>query len=95
MDFTEGLKKLKSAYYDLVLIDFTMPEVSGVDVCKFMNHDDELKDIPVMIVSAMPINSKEFQQENDNFQNFPMVKGLIEKPFEVEDLLKKVEGVLA
>jgi len=91
----EGLKKMKTDHYDLVLLDLTMPEVSGIDVCKFMSHDEDLVKIPVIIVSAMPINSKEFQKENDDFQSLPVVKGLIEKPFEVADLLKEVEKVLA
>ena len=91
----DGLKKLKAEHYDLVLLDLTMPEVSGIDVCKFMTNDEDLKKIPVLIVSAMPINSKKFQEENSNFQDFPVVKGLIEKPFDVHDLLKKVEIALA
>lgn len=90
----EGLKKLKSEKYDVALIDLTMPEVSGFDICKFMSTDEDLKNVPVIIVSAMPINDKDYQRENGNFQNLPVVKGMIEKPFDVHDLIKLIRSVV-
>lgn len=89
----DGLKKLKSESYDLALVDLTMPEVSGFDICKFMSSDDELKKVPIIIISAMPVKSKDFQAEHGNFQALPVVKGLIEKPFDVHDLLNMIKGV--
>lgn len=87
------LKKLKSAKYDLALVDLTMPEVSGFDICKFMSADEDLKHVPAIIVSAMPVKSKDFQAEHGNFQNLPVVKGLIEKPFDVHELLDLIKEV--
>jgi len=89
----EGLKKLKADKYDLALVDLTMPEVSGFDICQFMSADADLMDVPVIIVSAMPINDKNFQAEHGNFQDLPVVKGLIEKPFDVHDLLNKIRDL--
>ncbi|NCN25120.1 hypothetical protein COT94_00575 [Candidatus Falkowbacteria bacterium CG10_big_fil_rev_8_21_14_0_10_37_14] len=89
----EGLRKLKSDKYDVALVDLTMPEVSGFDICKFMSADDDLKTVPVIIVSAMPINDKDFQKANNNFQALPVVKGLVEKPFDVHELIKKIREV--
>ena len=90
----DGLKKLKGEKYDLALVDLTMPEVSGFDICKFMSTDDDLKNIPVIIVSAMPVKSKDFQSEHGNFQALPVVKGLIEKPFDVHELLDMIKKVV-
>ena len=89
----EGLRRMKKHRYDLILLDLTMPEVSGVDIIKFMTADDELKSVPVIVVSAMPIFSKDFQEANDNFQDYPVVKDMIEKPFDIHDLLKKIKQV--
>ena len=89
----EGLKKLKGEHYDLALVDLTMPEVSGFDICNFMSADDDLKNVPVIIISAMPINDKNFQAEHSNFQSLPVVKGLIEKPFDVHELLDKIRAL--
>lgn len=90
----EGLDKMRSQTYDLVLLDFMMPEISGVDLCKTMVADSKLKDVPVILVSALPIASKVFQETNGNFQNLAVIKGLLEKPFSVSDLLDKVAQVL-
>ena len=89
----EGLKRMKKQHYDLILLDLTMPEVSGVDIIKFMSADDDLKDIPVIVISAMPIFYKDFQEANDNFQDYPVVKSMIEKQFDIHDLLKKIKEV--
>ncbi len=89
----DGLKKLKAEKYDLALVDLTMPEVSGFDICKFMTADDDLKHVPVIIISAMPVKDKNFQAEHGNFQNLPVVKGLIEKPFDVHELLDMIKEV--
>ena len=37
---------------DLILMDIQLPEVSGLDVNKWLKDDDELKDIPVIAVTA-------------------------------------------
>ncbi len=89
----DGLKKLKAEKYDVALIDLTMPEVTGYDICKFMSADDELKHVPAIIISAMPVKDKNFQAEHGNFQNLPVVKGLIEKPFDVHEMLKMIKEV--
>ena len=37
---------------DVVLLDLMMPDVSGLDVLRFVRHDPRLKKIPVIILSA-------------------------------------------
>ena len=37
---------------DVVILDVMMPDVSGLEVLKFMRREPELKDIPVVVVSA-------------------------------------------
>ncbi|MCX6078216.1 MAG: response regulator [Chloroflexi bacterium] len=41
----------------LVILDVMMPDVSGLDVLRFMMHDPQLASIPVVIVSAMSLSS--------------------------------------
>ncbi|HNX11206.1 MAG TPA: response regulator [bacterium] len=90
----EGLDKMRAQKYDLVLLDFMMPEISGIDLCKTMVADPELKKMSVILVSALPITSKVFQETNGNFQELGVIKGLLEKPFGVSDLLDKVAQVI-
>ncbi|MEI7620695.1 MAG: response regulator [Candidatus Falkowbacteria bacterium] len=94
MSAEEALEEMKKNEYSLILLDFMMPGTSGVDLCKIMASDEKLKNIPVIMVSALPITSEVFQQSNDNFNKISVVKGLLEKPFSVAELLGKVEAVL-
>merc|ERR1711976_521298 len=52
---SEGLKALDMAREhkpDLILMDIQLPEVSGLDVTKWIKNDDELSAIPVVAVTA-------------------------------------------
>jgi len=90
----EALKNLKTTTYDLLLVDFMMPEINGIELCKMMLEDPKTKNTPVIIVSALPISSKAFQESNQNFNKLANIKDLLEKPFGVTDLLQKVEKIL-
>jgi DNA-binding response OmpR family regulator len=94
MSGKEALEEMKNNSYDLVLLDLMMPEVSGIDVCKKMVKDKDLKTIPVIIVSALPVNSPSFQKSQDKFNELGVVKDVLEKPFEINDLLAKAKNVL-
>ena len=50
----EGLRLLRqhSAEIDLVLLDIEMPVMNGYDVLKAVRFDPELKDIPIIIITA-------------------------------------------
>lgn len=51
-DGLQALTMLKARRFDLVLLDITMPELDGYDVLKQMKSDMELRDIPVIMISA-------------------------------------------
>lgn len=44
---------------DLILMDIQLPEVSGLDVTKWLKDDDELKSIPVIAVTAFAMKGDE------------------------------------
>ena len=92
----EGLEKMRKGdkKYDIVLLDLMMPKMSGVEVCQEMNKDEELKKIPVLIVSALPVNSESFQESQGKFNELDVVKDVLEKPFEVKDLFEKTKKIL-
>lgn len=48
----QALEKLKARSVDLVLLDINMPEMDGYDVLKQMKSDMDLRDIPVIMISA-------------------------------------------
>jgi len=50
-DGQEGLKAMREVKPDLVLLDIIMPRMGGFEVMEEMNKDEELKKIPVIIIS--------------------------------------------
>lgn len=90
----EALEKMKTGgKYNVLLLDIMMPGISGMDVCKLMTQDEKLKMTPVLLVSALPIASKAFQDSMEEFGELSVVKDVVEKPFEVNELLAKVKAV--
>lgn len=49
----EALQALRSSPFDAVLLDIVMPEVDGYEVLAVMQGDVELRDIPVIVISAL------------------------------------------
>lgn len=49
----EALSKAKDIKPNLILLDIMMPKINGFDVLKGLKADSELKDIPVIILTAL------------------------------------------
>ncbi len=49
----EALNIVSRENLDLVISDVTMPEMSGVELCRTIRADANLRDIPLMLVSAL------------------------------------------
>lgn len=74
---------------DLVLLDITMPEMDGYEVCRRLKAHPVLQRIPVIFISAL-------DEIADKLQGF-RVGGVdyVTKPFQVEEVLARVETHLA
>ena len=51
-DGMEALKLARQHHPDLILMDIQLPEVSGLEVTKWIKEDDNLKRIPIIAVTA-------------------------------------------
>lgn len=52
-DGEDGLKKIKSGNFSLVLLDMVLPKIDGFKILEELRNDDKLKKIPVMILSNL------------------------------------------
>src|SRR3990167_428548 len=48
----DALPVIRKELPDLIILDWMMPELNGIDLCKMLKADDELKDIPVFLLTA-------------------------------------------
>jgi len=88
-DGVQGLNLAKKNKPDLVISDVTMPHMNGLEFCKQLRSDTELKAVPILLVSAL-------QKDTDS-----IVAGLragaddyLEVPFDSTRLVAKVARLL-
>jgi two-component system chemotaxis response regulator CheY len=79
-----ALKILKKENIDLILCDWNMPEMPGIDLLKAIKSDDELKNIPFVMVTA------EAQKDNILEAVKAGVSSYIVKPFTAETVSEKL-----
>lgn len=86
-------KMIANPNYDLLILDVMMPDFSGIDVCKAMAANEKIKNIPILLASALPITSKELGELLNEFKSLCDVKGALEKPFILDDLLREIKKI--
>lgn len=87
-DGKSALKELKKTKYDLVLCDWNMPEMSGLEVLRTVRADEELKGLPFIMVTA------EAQKDNILEAVKAGVSNYVVKPFTADTMSEKLKKVL-
>ncbi len=93
----EGMGKVREDKPDLIILDILMPKESGIRMYRELKTEEPLKDIPVIVLSA--ITKKSFfrsQKVLDEFagQSVPEPEAYIEKPEEPEELIALMKKIL-
>jgi CheY-like chemotaxis protein len=91
-DGTDAIALIEQAPPALVTLDITMPEKSGVAVYRKLKEDDQLKSIPVIIVTGV---SDDFKKFISTRRQVPPPEGYITKPVDHEEFLRMVKGYLS
>ena len=86
-DGFSALVRLKSALFDLVVIDWKMSKMSGMELLKQIRADPNLKHIPVLMVSEDGL------QENIVAATKAGLNDYIVRPFEVKTFAEKLEKI--
>ena len=91
-DGNEALERLGDGPLpDLVTLDITMPEKSGVGVYRKLREEEKYQGIPVLIITGV---SDDFKQFISTRRQVPPPAGYLSKPVEPSDLLGKVRELL-
>ncbi|MCU0597265.1 MAG: chemotaxis response regulator CheY [Desulfobacterota bacterium] len=84
-----ALKELKNERFDLVLCDWNMPEMPGIELLNQVRSDEQLKGIPFVMVTA------EAKKENILEAVKAGVSSYIVKPFTAETVSEKLKKIFA
>ena len=88
-DGQEALAKLRAGSFGLVISDWNMQPMTGLDLLKEVRADARLKDTPFIMITA------ESKTENVVAAKQAGVSNYIVKPFNAETLREKIEKVMA
>jgi len=87
VDGQEALNLARQIIPDLIILDVYLPVINGDDVAKRLKKDDELKHIPIILISANPMTLDERVMECG-------ADGYLAKPYEHDELIGMVKKVL-
>ena len=87
-DGVEALQMAREHRPDLILMDIQLPEVSGLEVTKWIKEDDELRAIPVIAVTAFAMKGDEEKIREGGCEAY------IAKPISVMSFLSTVDQFL-
>jgi CheY-like chemotaxis protein len=97
-DGSEGLEKLRSEKPDLVTLDISMPEKSGVRFYRELREDPELSSILVVVVSAVTGyggKPEDFQKFMSTRKHLAPPDGFVPKPIDRDELLRVIKDLLS
>ena len=84
----DGLKELKKFQPDLLLLDWMLPDLSGVEICKSIRKDNIFKSLPVIMLTAKG-------EEEDKIKGLDSgVDDYLTKPFSFNELMARIKAVL-
>jgi len=87
-DGMEALDIARAHHPDLILMDIQLPEISGLEVTKWLKEDDELRSIPVIAVTAFAMKGDEDIIRQGGCEAY------ISKPISVTSFLETVRRFL-
>ena len=87
-DGMEALRLAREHHPHLILMDIQLPEVSGLEVTKWIKEDDSLKNIPVIAVTAFAMKGDEEKIREGGCEAY------IAKPISVTNFMEVIQKTL-
>ena len=82
----DALARIEETTPDLAIVDFMMPILDGSEVIKAIRSDQRLRDIPIILASALP--EKTIRERCDGYTTF------LRKPYKTEQLMEEISKLL-
>ena len=84
----DGIEEIKRILPDLVLLDWMLPDFSGVEICKILKKEKKFKDIPIIMLTAKGEDEDKIKGLNSGADDY------ITKPFSFPELLARIKALL-
>ena len=83
-----ALETIKEKIPDLILLDWMLPDLSGIKICQYLKQDKTVKDIPIIMLTAKG-------EEEDKIKGFNTgAEDYMTKPFSFPELLVRIKSLL-
>ena len=85
----EAYRALRSEPIQLVVLDLMLPDISGLEICRYIRRDSALSRLPVIMLTAKG-------EEVDRIVGFELgADDYVTKPFNIREMILRVKAVLA
>lgn len=88
MDGEEALELCRNELPDLLITDYQMPIMTGLEVCQALRQDVRTRGIPVLMLTARGFDLEQTQMSQVG------IREVLSKPFSPREVLAKVQEVL-
>jgi|TARA_X000000368_G_scaffold399848_1_gene371200 two-component system phosphate regulon response regulator PhoB len=84
----DAIRSIKDQNPDLILLDWMLPDISGIEVCRNLKRINLLKNIPIIMLTAKG-------EEEDKLKGFKTgADDYVTKPFSQKELIARVNALL-
>jgi len=88
LDGAKVVRLLNDEDPDLVLLDWMLPNVSGVDICRAIRHNAKFKNLPIIMLTARGDESDKVKGLSFGADDY------MTKPFSIPELLARIQALL-
>ena len=84
----DGLKELKKFHPDLLLLDWMLPDLSGIEICKNIRKDNSFKHLPIIMLTAKGEVEDKIKGLDSGVDDY------LTKPFSFNELMARIKAVI-
>jgi DNA-binding response OmpR family regulator len=94
-DGKTGLKLVKSSKPDMVALEIILPQLNGFRLISELKSDPDFKDLPILVLTSVVVsNSQDAKGFKIGREKYFNADSVLNKPFDEDDFLGKVEEIL-